>query len=184
MYRSKIVFPPQPIILQGQPVMPQRKSPPKDKHLEKVLALAKKHPAAAQLETFILQYYSDIAEEDILAHAPEDLYGAALSHWEFGARRMPGETKVRVFNPNQKKDDWNSPHTIIEMINDDMPFLVDTTTMTLSRVGVGIHLTVHPIYQAKRDVRGGLTEITDGGKRDGWITESWMHIEVDNQAGA
>ncbi len=164
--------------------MPQRKSPPKDKHLEKVVALAKKHPSAAELETFLQQYYADIAEEDILAHTPEDLYGAALSHWEFGAKRLPGETKVRVFNPSTKKDGWKSPHTIIEMVNDDMPFLVDTTTMTLSRGGIGIHLTVHPMYQAKRDARGALLQITDGAKQDGLVTESWMHIEVDRQAGA
>ncbi|HEY1772393.1 MAG TPA: NAD-glutamate dehydrogenase [Gammaproteobacteria bacterium] len=163
--------------------MPQRKSPPKDKHLEKVIALAKKHPAVAQLEQFILNYYDDIAEEDVLAHTPEDLYGAALSHWEFGAKRAKGETKVRVFNPSEKKDSWKSPHTIIEMVNDDMPFLVDTTTMTLSRLGVGIHLTVHPIYYVQRDARGAVTQISNS-KQEGTVTESWMHIEVDSQAGA
>ncbi|HEX7965565.1 MAG TPA: NAD-glutamate dehydrogenase [Gammaproteobacteria bacterium] len=163
--------------------MPQRKSPPKDKHLEKVIALAKKHSAAADLERFIVSYYADIAEEDILAQSPEDLYGAVLSHWEFGAKRLPGETKVRVFNPDPKKDGWKSPHTIIEMVNDDMPFLVDTTTMTLSRLGAGIHLTVHPIYHVKRDARGTLTRV-DGERGEGMITESWMHIEVDSQGGA
>ncbi|MGE5626320.1 MAG: NAD-glutamate dehydrogenase [Bacillota bacterium] len=163
--------------------MPQRKSPPKDKHLEKVVALAKKHAAAAELESFIFQYYTDIAEEDILAKSPEDLYGAALSHWEFGAKRLPGETKVRVYNPNPKKDGWKSPHTIIEMVNDDMSFLVDTTTMTLSRLGVGIHLTVHPVYRVQRDARGTLVKL-DGGKQEGLLSESWMHIEVDSQAGA
>ncbi|HEY3859723.1 MAG TPA: NAD-glutamate dehydrogenase [Gammaproteobacteria bacterium] len=163
--------------------MPQRKSPPKDKHLEKVIALTQKHPAAAQLEMFIHQYYDDIAEEDILAHSPEDLCGAALSHFEFGAKRAKGETKVRVFNPTEKKDGWKSPHTIIEMVNDDMPFLVDTTTMTLNRLGVGIHLTVHPIYNVKRDARGAIADISVA-KQEGATTESWMHIEVDSQAGA
>ena len=164
--------------------MPQRKSLPKDKHLEKVVALAKKHSAAAELETFLQQYYADIAEEDILAHTPEDLYGAALSHWEFGAKRLPGESKVRVFNPGTKKEGWKSPHTIIEMVNDDMPFLVDTTTMTLSRAGIGIHLTVHPMYQMKRDARGSLLSLHDSGKPEGLANESWMHLEVDRQAGA
>ncbi|HEY4127342.1 MAG TPA: NAD-glutamate dehydrogenase domain-containing protein, partial [Gammaproteobacteria bacterium] len=163
--------------------MPQRKSPPKDKHLEKVIALAQKQPSAAQLEMFIRQYYDDIAEEDILAHSPEDLFGAALSHFEFGAKRARGETKVRVFNATEKKDGWKSAHTIIEMVNDDMPFLVDTTTMTLNRLGVGIHLTVHPIYNVKRDARGAIADISVA-KQEGATTESWMHIEVDSQAGA
>src|SRR5579859_949283 len=164
--------------------MPQRKSLPKDKHLEKVIALAKKHSAAADLEDFLQQYYADIAEEDLLAHSPEDLYGAALSHWEFGAKRLPGEAKVRVFNPTPKKDGWKSPHTIIEMVNDDMPFLVDTTTMTLSRLGLGIQLTVHPIYRVTRDGKGALTALLDGARKDDMLTESWMHIEVDRQTDA
>ena len=164
--------------------MPQRKSLPKNKHLEKVTALAKKHPAAAELESFLLHYYDDIAEEDILAASPEDLYGAALSHWEFGAKRLPGETRVRVFNPNPKKDGWKSPHTIIEMVNDDMPFLVDTTTMTLSRMGLGIHLTIHPMYRVKRDARGALIAIGADAKAADAMPESWMRVEVDRQAGA
>ncbi|HEV2321742.1 MAG TPA: NAD-glutamate dehydrogenase, partial [Gammaproteobacteria bacterium] len=163
--------------------MTQRKSLPKNKHLEKVVALAKKHPSAPELEAFLLQYYDDIAEEDLLAHTPEDLYGAALSNWEFGAKRLPGETKIRVFNPTSK-DGWKTPHTIIEMVNDDMPFLVDTTTMTLSRAGIGIHLTVHPMYQVKRDSRGAMLSLHDSGKPEGLANESWIHLEVDRQAGA
>ncbi|HEV2213061.1 MAG TPA: hypothetical protein VGS99_06910, partial [Gammaproteobacteria bacterium] len=103
--------------------MSQRKSLQKTKHLDKVIALAKKHADAAELETFIRWYYDDIAEEDLLAHTPEDLLGAAQGHWEFGAKRAAGETKLRVFNPTPKKDGWTSPYTIIEMVNDDMPFL-------------------------------------------------------------
>src|SRR5579863_1101518 len=141
--------------------MPQRKTPSKNKHLDKVTALAKEHSAAAELESFIRSYYDDIAEEDILTHPPEELYAAALSHWEFGAKRTPGEVKLRVFNPASKKGGWKSAHTIIEMVNDDMPFLVDTTTMTLSRLGLGIQLTVHPIYRVTRDGKGGLTALLD-----------------------
>src|SRR5579872_5003078 len=120
--------------------MPQRKSQPKTRHQDKVIALAKKHPDAAELESFIHWYFDDIAEEDLLAHAPEELYGAVRSHWEFGAKRAAGEIKLRVFNPAPKKDGWSSPYTIIEMVNDDMPFLVDSTTMALNRLGIGIHL--------------------------------------------
>ena len=164
--------------------MPQRKSLPKNKHLDKVVALAKEHAAAGELESFIRQYYDDIAEEDILTHPPEELYAAAQSHWEFGAKRAPGEVKLRVFNPAGKKGGWKSAHTIIEMVNDDMPFLVDTTTMTLSRLGLGIQLTVHPIYRVTRDGKGALTALLDGARKDDMLTESWMHIEVDRQTDA
>ena len=53
--------------------MPQRKSDPKNKHLDKVITLAKKHSDDPAIEPFIRQYYDDIAEEDLLQHAPADL---------------------------------------------------------------------------------------------------------------
>ncbi|MDE2196747.1 MAG: NAD-glutamate dehydrogenase, partial [Gammaproteobacteria bacterium] len=162
--------------------MPQRKSDPKNKHLDKVITLAKKHSDDPAIEPFIRQYYDDIAEEDLLQHAPADLCGAALGHWEFGARRTAGETRVRVFNPDAEKDGWQSPHTILEMVNDDMPFLVDSTIMTLTRSGIGVHLTVHPILRLARDKRGAITRLVAPGEGQAdALVESWMHLEVDHQ---
>ena len=53
-------------------------------------------------EQFIRHYYDNIAPEDIVGADPEDLYGAALSLWQFGARREPGEVKIHVFNPGSR----------------------------------------------------------------------------------
>ncbi|MCK5623027.1 MAG: NAD-glutamate dehydrogenase, partial [Alphaproteobacteria bacterium] len=77
-------------------------------------------------EQFIRHYYEDIAAEDIVGRDPEDLYGAALSLWQFAAQRKPGEAKVRALNPRVEKHGWHSPHTVIEIVHDDMPFLVDS----------------------------------------------------------
>ncbi|MGH8401503.1 MAG: NAD-glutamate dehydrogenase domain-containing protein, partial [Gammaproteobacteria bacterium] len=104
---------------------------------------------------------------------------AALGHWEFGAKRAAHESRVRVFNPDAKKNSWKSPHTIIEMVNDDMPFLVDSTIMALTRNGIGVHLTIHPILRLKRDARGVVTGLAEGADA---LAESWIHIEVDHQS--
>ncbi|MGH9599654.1 MAG: hypothetical protein ACRD27_07295, partial [Terracidiphilus sp.] len=96
--------------------MPQRSTNSKNKHLEKVIALGKKYDPKPAFENFLRQYYDDIAEEDLLQHTPQYLFGAARSHWEFGLKRPAGETLVRVYNPNVRKDGWKSPHTIIEMV--------------------------------------------------------------------
>ncbi|HET7395282.1 MAG TPA: NAD-glutamate dehydrogenase [Gammaproteobacteria bacterium] len=161
--------------------MPQRKSNSKNKHLDSVIALAKKHSQDPALAAFIQQYYDDIAEEDLLQHSVEDLCGAALGHWTFGAKRAAHESRVRVFNPDAKKNGWKSPHTIIEMVNDDMPFLVDSTIMALTRNGIGVHLTIHPILRLKRDTRGVVTKLDES---DDALAESWIHIEVDHQSDA
>ncbi|MGH8396710.1 MAG: NAD-glutamate dehydrogenase [Gammaproteobacteria bacterium] len=163
--------------------MPQRSADSKNKHLEKVIALGKKHDSTPAFENFLQQYYDDIAEEDLQQHTPQYLFGAALSHWEFGLKRPAGETLVRVYNPNVKKDGWKSPHTIIEMVNGDMPFLVDTTIMTLTRNSIGVHLTVHPILYLDRDKQGVITRLDAAGEvHQSGLVESWIYLEVDHQS--
>ena len=165
--------------------MQQRKSDSRKFHLEKIVALAKKQDATPIFENFLRQYYDDIAEEDLLQYTPTYLYGAALSHWKFGLKRPAGETLVRVYNPDAKNDGWKSPHTIIEMVNGDMPFLVDSTIMTLTRHGIGVHLTVHPILYLVRDKQDSIVRLDAADEQHmSGLVESWMHIEVDHQSDA
>lgn len=163
--------------------MPQRISDFKKKHLDKVIALSKKQDTSPVFENFLWQYYDDIATEDLLQLTPPYLYSAAHSHWQFGLQRPAGETRVRVFNPETKKDGWKSPHTVIEMVNGDMPFLVDSTIMTLTRNGIGVHLTVHPILYLIRDRHGVITHLDHASDpHQTGLVESWMHIEIDHQS--
>src|SRR5204863_364439 len=74
-----------------------------------------------------------------------DLYGAALSHWNFARKRDPGSVRIRVFNPTLEEHGWQSTHTIIEIVNDDMPFLVDSVTMEVNCHGLTMHVIMHPI---------------------------------------
>ncbi len=83
----------------------------------------------ATLQAFIARYYGQVDPEDLQERLPADLYGAALSHWNFARKREPGQPRVRAFNPTIEEHGWQSTHTIIEIVNDDMPFLVDSVTM-------------------------------------------------------
>src|SRR5947209_16901824 len=82
----------------------------------------------AALRRFIAVLYEHVPPSDVATRAPADLCGAALALWRFAARREPGHTKVRVYNPDAGRDGWASPHTVREIVNDDMPFLVDSVT--------------------------------------------------------
>ena len=114
---------------------------------------------AAEAEAFVRAYYRRAPADDLRGREPVDLYGAALSHWTFGRGRTPGEVRVRAYNPTFEQHGWQSPHTAIDIVSDDMPFIVDSVSMELSRRETGIHVLVHPV-------------IGD---------ESYMHIEVDRQ---
>jgi glutamate dehydrogenase len=135
---------------------------------------------AAQVEAFIRQFYANVPVGDIAGDSPEDLLNAALSLWQFAGKRQPGVPKVRVFNPRQDEHGWRSPHTIVEIVNDDMPFLVDSVTAELGRQGLDVHLVVHPIMRVSRDKAGQMTGL---GKEDA-PAESVMQIHVTQVAQA
>jgi glutamate dehydrogenase len=111
--------------------------------------------------------------------APEDLYGAAMAQLAFARAFASGTPKLRVYNPRTEEHGWSSPHTVIEIVNDDMPFLVDSVSMEVNRQGYTLHLINHPILATQRDNEGQLKSFGPPVK-DG-RHESWMHVEVDRE---
>ena len=110
---------------------------------------------------FIARYYRHVPAEDLAERDPLDLAGAALSHRQLAASRPQGTANVRVFTPTVDEFGWTSGHTVVEIVTDDMPFLVDSVTTELSRQDRGIHLLVHPQVVVRRDVTGRLLEVLD-----------------------
>src|SRR5712672_2745012 len=82
----------------------------------------------ARAKHLISEFYEHVPPADVAERSPRNLFGAALSLWRFADRRRPGQAKIRVHNPYPLADGWSSPHTIVEIVNDDMPFLVDSVT--------------------------------------------------------
>ena len=137
---------------------------------------------AALAEEFARQYFAWIPREDLEGRSPIDLYGAAMSHFGFAYQRSPGEAKVRVYNPQFEEHGWQSTHTALEVVTDDMPFLVDSTRMEVNTRGYSIHLMLHPIMKVRRDDGGRLVEVLPAeAEEDGAVSESVIHVEVDRQ---
>ena len=109
----------------------------------------------APFERFVRQYFANVGPEDLLSEAPETLYGQALAFFHFAAERRPGRPKLRIYNPRFDEHGWSSRHSVLEIVNDDMPFLVDSVTWALSGRGLTVHLIIHPILRVRRDARGG-----------------------------
>lgn len=112
----------------------------------KVVAYAIKQlqgPQAELFTKFINLYYQNISYEDMRERSISDLYGAVYSHWELMHHRKEGETKMRVFNPNEQEHGWQSTHTIIQIVTDDMPFLIDSIRMEIHRLGLMSHLMIY-----------------------------------------
>ncbi|MGH8304201.1 MAG: NAD-glutamate dehydrogenase, partial [Steroidobacteraceae bacterium] len=90
----------------------------------------------------------------------------------------PGRSLVRVFNPLAADDGFESPHTLVLTVTDDMPFLVDSLGIAFGRADLAIHLIVHPVLQVRRDARGRLIDIGSNGAAAAHA-ESWQLYEID-----
>ncbi|WP_347337830.1 NAD-glutamate dehydrogenase domain-containing protein [Magnetospirillum sp. 15-1] len=135
--------------------------------------------AKAGAERLIRAYASGIPLADLAEADPELVYGAALGLFAFMRERQPGVPSIRVFDPDLDRHGWVSSHSVVEIVNDDMPFLVDSVAMELARRGIKVHLLVHPVVRVDRDGAGMLRQVTANGA--GALQESVMHVEIDRQ---
>jgi glutamate dehydrogenase len=150
-------------------------------HLIDAIAKQARKIAAPQgpvtLPEFVQPYYRGVGEEDLQFRTAAQFAIAAARHLEFGQVRPAGQPLVRVFNPHEDEDGWRSPCTIIEVVTDDMPFLVDSVAMVLNEAGLAIQLTVHPVLRLTRDGRGRMRRLEDATSVAGKL-ESWQHVAV------
>ncbi|ROR35039.1 NAD-glutamate dehydrogenase [Inmirania thermothiophila] len=154
----------------------------KRERIEALAARARTELEGGEGETaarFIELYYRWVDPRDVVARAPQDLYGAALAHWHLARRRRPGETRIRIYNPDFEEHGWESTHTVVEAVLEDMPFIVDSLRMELARHGFAVHVVIHPVLRVRRDGEGVLEAVLgEGGDGEGQA-EAVTHIEVD-----
>jgi glutamate dehydrogenase len=152
--------------------------------VEKLIAEARTRVGdheAESVENFLRRYFALVAPDDIIYTSVDTLLGGALSLWEFGRQRKPGTAKVRIFNP-AAENGWALEHTVIEIVNDDMPFLVDSVSAEINRRERSIHLLLHPVVRVRRDTAGRRVEMTSTQSAPiDAIVESMMHIEIDQE---
>ena len=134
---------------------------------------------------FLGRYYARVGASDLADRAVPDLYGSALAHLRLAMTRSRGEPKVTVYSPDYEEHGFACPHTVVDVVTDDMPFLVDSLTAELRRHGLGLYVVAHPVLTVRRRGTGELVGVleSDGEKPTGddVLVESFQHIEVDRQ---
>jgi glutamate dehydrogenase len=133
-------------------------------------------------EGFVRQLYAHVPPADLLGDSPDNLAGAALALWDFAQERTPGTPRIRVYNPRVEAHGWETSHSVVEIINDDMPFLVDSVTAELRHLEAEVKLLIHPLFQVERDAQGRLTAVRE--PREGGQRESFMQVQVSAQPAA
>jgi glutamate dehydrogenase len=158
---------------------------------EKEALLAKAAEAAADgavatearvgdLSNYLGAYYRHVALEDVAAAGPERLAATALEEARFAAYRPQGRALVRVRRGEAAA--CAAARDVVDIVTDDMPFLVDSIRMELARHEVTTQLVVHPQFRVSRNITGELREViglVDGERQaHDEVAESWTHIEI------
>ncbi|MFJ4961499.1 NAD-glutamate dehydrogenase [Streptomyces sp. NPDC088729] len=156
-------------------------------------------PGQDAVLAYLQRYYLHTAPEDLGGRDPVDVFGAAASHYRLAENRPQGTASVRVHTPTVEENGWTCSHSVVEVVTDDMPFLVDSVTNELSRQGRGIHVVIHPQVVVRRDVTGKLIEVLADGRGTAGrpsaksaeqraaelphdaLVESWIHVEMDRE---
>lgn len=134
----------------------------------------------SQINLYLREYFRNVPYEDMAGRSPRSLAHSALTHLELGRRKRKGQSMVSIFNPTVDKHGFESSYTIVEMVNDNMPFLVDSVAAAIMRHDLDIHITVHPVLRVKRDGKHNVAEILPFDSDEGRL-ESYVHFVVDKE---
>jgi len=127
------------------------------------------------IDAFVGRYFTQVPDDDLLTRSAAYLARVATGHWRLAKARPRATPIVSIESPP------DAPHTVVEIVNDDMPFLVDSVTMELARHGLGVHLVVHPVMRVTRDENGTLTGMAGDARGTEVRAESFVHVEIDRE---
>ncbi len=136
---------------------------------------------------FMCQFLNTVGLEDLQDWTIESLSCAGVHFWSTIQMREVGKPKIRLYNPSLEKDGWKTTHTVLEVVADDEPFLVDTVRMIVNRMGFSSHLIMY--MGGMRLERAEDRTVTDifprlGESRPEVIVEAAILMEIDKEADA
>jgi glutamate dehydrogenase len=132
------------------------------------LAGAELSGAAGPPEAFVRMFYERVPPADLAGRDPGPLAAAAAAIWELAGQRAHGVPKLRVTAAG------SDGIAAVEIVNDDMPFLVDSVIATLASLGLSVQLVMHPVVAVARDKDGVLIGLAG----EAGVAESFMRVEV------
>jgi glutamate dehydrogenase len=154
--------------------------------LAELLSYTKKQagPSVGRQSAFVSAYFENTDPDEIAAREPATLFAIANAHWRLLEKARPAHSaRVRVFNPTLAEDGFVSEHTVVQIVNENMPFLVDSVTMAINRSGRTAHWIVHPMMSVVRDAAGTVSEVSSfavvAANHQKNLVESLILVECD-----
>src|SRR3954462_14333417 len=132
-------------------------------------------------DSFLPLMFAGVPAEDLVRYEPRELAELAEAAWQFLQQRKPGPPKIRFESrPGPMGAERVRSVSVIEMINNDMPFLLDSVMAELTQQNVDVRLVLHPIFTDKPNTTGTLIGFRgDGSAVGAALRESFIHIHVE-----
>ena len=80
----------------------------------------------AQSQTVAKRYFNLVAPEDLIGRDVKNLAGLINAHVALATTRSVGNAVVRAYAPSAEVDGWTSSNSIVQIVTDDSPFLIDS----------------------------------------------------------
>ncbi|MBT4718128.1 MAG: hypothetical protein HOB86_01895, partial [Rhodospirillaceae bacterium] len=133
-------------------------------------------------EKFVRQYYEHVSTTDLAERSHARLAGDAMAMLKLSGRRKPGQIIIDVRDPGGLDAGNASLHSVVDILSDNMPFLLDSSSAELTRLGHSVHLIIHPVYRTRRDKTGKLQDFFAGNQTGAGVqNESMMSITINRQ---
>src|SRR5215813_11531573 len=123
--------------------------------LDEAARLAEKTAGAGEggvgdMRNFLGAYYLHMPAEELFEAGPARMAGVATEHALLAAKRPQGRALVQV-SAGGMCSALEAQRGSVNIVTDDMPFLVDSITMELSRHGLDSFHIIHPQLLVRRD---------------------------------
>ena len=130
--------------------------------LEQIFTQLKQHFSDKEqktLQLFINSVYRDVSVTDLAQITQEDLNGLTVSLWREVLVRKGDSAKIKVFNPDVEKDEWQSAHTVISVVCRNIPFVIDTLKLVLNELNIKLHRVFYSEIKSERTKSGKLNSL-------------------------
>ena len=133
-------------------------------------------PPPTEAAALVDAYFRHVGVSDLAGRTVAERARMVFDHWRLARHRPAGATQVSV-----APDPDMPAHSVVAIVTDDMPFLVDSVSSELTRLGHPIHGLIHPQLVVSRARRGRLTgqvsELTPDVTSTG-TAEAWMRFAI------
>ncbi|MGE3770679.1 MAG: NAD-glutamate dehydrogenase [Bdellovibrionales bacterium] len=158
-------------------ILPSVRPPASDLRAE-TLTLLQETEGNVALLSFARVYLQEVSTPDLGHFTAQQLATTIHNLWETAKTPRKGRATLRCYSPAEATHSWQGKYTILDVVQDDMPFLVDSVTAAVHGLGLNVLLAMNPSVHATRGQGGELklvSEVSANPPADA-VQEAWLQF--------